>query len=100
MDFRYANIALRSSSGNCPYQFHGIGGRMGRLLPMCLPCLSAATNMSSVQMPRPVFMSGVRLAANETPQAPLHAVRWSLVCVVHGRPGCGLNGFGTPALSG
>src|SRR5262245_3280460 len=75
IDFRYANIAFRSSSGNCPYQFHGIGGRIGRLLPMCLPCLSAVTNMSSVQMPRPVFMSGVKFAAKETPQSPLHAVR-------------------------
>jgi hypothetical protein len=40
---------------------HGIGGLIGRDTPICLPVRIARTNMSSVQMPRPVFGSGVRL---------------------------------------
>jgi hypothetical protein len=41
---------------------------------MCRPVRIALMNMSSVQMPRPVFWSGVRFAVQLTPQAPLNAV--------------------------
>ena len=42
--------------------------------PMCFPSRMALMNMSSVQRPMPVFRSGVRLAVNETPHGPAHAV--------------------------
>src|SRR5581483_104231 len=68
---------------------------MSREVPRCLPLLSALINNSSVQgppSPVPVFLSGVRFAANDTPHGPLHAVSVSVVAIVHGLPGAGLNG--------
>ena len=100
IDFRYANIAFKSSAGSFAYQFHGIGGRIGRDVPMCLPDWSAFTNNSSVQTPRPVFGSGVRLAAYDTPHGPLHAVRCSFVWTIHELPGSCLAAAITPTLSG
>lgn len=61
---------------------------MSRPVPMCLPDRMAWMKSSSVHTPRtPVFGSGVRFAAKEIPQGPLHAVRWSLAAIVHGVPG-------------
>jgi hypothetical protein len=50
-------------------KFHGIGGRMSRDVPMCLPVLSALMKRSFVQTPlrNPVRVSGVRFAVKETP---------------------------------
>src|SRR6476661_7417069 len=41
---------------------------------MCFPVRIAVTNMSSVQMPRPVLWSGVRFAAKLIPLGPANAV--------------------------
>jgi SAM-dependent methyltransferase len=53
------------------------GGKMTRAVAMCFPVLIARMKRSSVQTPlrSPVRSSGVRFAANDTPQGPLHAVR-------------------------
>ena len=59
---RYAKIAFRSSSVALPIHGQGIGGWISRDVPMCFPVFMAFKNMSSVQMPRPVFLSGVRFA--------------------------------------
>ena len=47
--------ALRSSSVIAAKSCHGIGGRIGRDMPMCLPVRIALMNISSVHMPMPVF---------------------------------------------
>jgi hypothetical protein len=73
-DLRYAKIALRSSSVAMPIQFQGIGGLISREVPMCLPVRIAFMNISSVQIPSPVFWSGVRFAEYEMPQGPANAV--------------------------
>jgi hypothetical protein len=52
---RNAKIAFRSSSVIFLYTGQGIGGRIGRDFPMCLPVLMAVRNVSSVQIPSPVF---------------------------------------------
>jgi hypothetical protein len=39
IDFKYANIAFRSSSVICAIVCHGIGGRMVRDAPMNFPVL-------------------------------------------------------------
>src|SRR4051812_8452219 len=39
-------------------------------------------NMSSVQMPVPVFWSGVRLAAKDTPQGPANAVPLAAAVII------------------
>ncbi|MGE3508385.1 MAG: hypothetical protein AB7N65_05830 [Vicinamibacterales bacterium] len=43
----------------------------------------ALMNMSSVQMPRPVFTSGVRLAVKLTPQGPECAVLVGVEATIH-----------------
>lgn len=53
----------------------------------------AVTNIASVQIPRPVFWSGVRLAVNETPHGPAHAVFVAEVTACH-RPLAGSVGGG------
>src|SRR5438552_12508727 len=75
---------------------------MSRDVPMCLPLLSALMNSASVQTPdaSPVFLSGVRFAANDTPHGPLHAVSVSVVPMVHGVPGAGSYGAATVMFSG
>src|ERR1700704_2256171 len=62
---------------------HGIGGRIGLPSPRCLPVRSALMNISGVQLPRPVALSGVRLGAKLTPHPPTQAVRWLLVIAPH-----------------
>src|SRR2546423_10238016 len=83
IDCRYANIARRSASVISLYMGHGIGGRMSRPSPRCLPVRSALTKISGVQLPRPVALSGVRLGAKLTPQPPTQAVRLLLVRAPH-----------------
>src|SRR6188768_2035338 len=41
----------------------------------------AFRNISSVQLPNPVSLSGVRFMAKLTPHGPTHAVRWLLAAV-------------------
>jgi hypothetical protein len=79
---------------------HGIGGKIGRDCPMCLPVRMALTNISSVQMPSPVFWSGVKLAANDMPHGPLHAVSVGLVAIAHGTSDAALGGTGILKSSG
>src|SRR2546425_12902258 len=63
------------------YQFHGMGGRIGRPVPWCLPLRRAVTNISSVQLPRPVALSEVRFIAKLTPHGPTQAPRWLFTTV-------------------
>src|SRR5262249_39920415 len=72
---RNAKIARRSSSFSWAKFCHGIGGRIGRPSPWCLPVFSALTNMSAVQLPSPVVLSGVRFAVKLVPHGPDHAVK-------------------------
>src|SRR5881396_2422763 len=67
------------------YMGQGIGGRMGRPFasPRCLPVRSALANISGVQVPRPVALSGVRLGAKLTPHPPTQAVRSLFVTAPH-----------------
>jgi hypothetical protein len=101
IDFKYANIALRSSSVICPMVCQGIGGRMSRDIPMNLPVRSVLMNISSGQPPMPVCISGVRLYAKLTPHGPAHAVRSMFVSAPH-FPGpsvpAGISGSGEPAV--
>src|SRR5437773_10763457 len=62
---------------------HGIGGRMGRPSPLCLPVRSAVMKISGVQLPRPVALSGVRFGAKLTPHPPTQAVRLLFVIAHH-----------------
>ena len=74
---------------------YGIGGRIGRPLPSCRPVRSAMMNISSVQFPRPVSLSGVRLAVKLMPHGPANAVLvWSTV-ITHGPLGAGSGGAAT-----
>ena len=66
---------------------NGIGGSIGRPLPWCLPVRIVAMNCSSVQSPRPVSLSGVRLAVKLTPQGPAHAVLVADIEPIHGPAG-------------
>jgi hypothetical protein len=59
---RQVQIARSSSSEQLRSAVHGIGGAMGRDAPMRRPVRIARMKMSSVQIPRPVLASGVRLA--------------------------------------
>ena len=43
-------------------------------MPWCLPVRIVAMNISSVQSPRPVSLSGVRFAVKLTPHGPANAV--------------------------
>src|SRR5215831_14698520 len=65
------------------YQYHGIGGRIGRPVPWCLPVRRALTNISCVQLPSPVSLSGVRFIAKLTPHGPAQAPRWLFATVSH-----------------
>src|SRR5204863_6449596 len=65
------------------YMGHGIGGRMSRPSPRCLPVRSALTNTSGVQLPKPVALSGVRFGAKLTPHPPTQAVRLLFVIAPH-----------------
>ena len=58
-------MAFKSSSLNFEYICHGIGGRMSRPVPMCLPVFMAFRNASSdhALLFKPVSGSGVRFAA-------------------------------------
>src|SRR5687767_15424220 len=60
---RYAYTDFKSSSVAFRYAGHGIGGFIGRDTPICRPVRIVCMNISSVQIPRPVFCSGVRLKA-------------------------------------
>src|SRR3979490_2441215 len=82
-------MSLSAASPSCPYHGHGIGGRMGRAVPRWAPVLSAITKLRSVMF-KPVSLSGVRFAANDTPHGPLHAVFVPFVATSHGP--VGLNG--------
>src|SRR4051812_30704164 len=66
---------------------------------MCFPVLIVFTNMSSVQMPRPVFLSGVRLKAYEIPHGPEYAVLVALPAHIHG-PAPNVAGVATGMVSG
>ena len=57
---RQAKTAFKSPSFKLDDACHGIGGKMGRPTPMCFPARIAWMNISSVQMPRPVSLSGVK----------------------------------------
>src|SRR5436309_423890 len=48
--------------------------------------------MSSLQAPRPVSLSGVRLAVKLTPHGPAHAVFVAATCTIHGPDGGGAGG--------
>jgi hypothetical protein len=75
-------------------------GKIGREIPMCLPLRMALTNISSVQMPSPVFWSGVKFAANDTPHGPLHAVSVGVLTIPHAAAGCEFGGAGSLKSSG
>jgi hypothetical protein len=62
-DRKKANLARRSSSVAAAVLNHGMGGRIARPFPMCLPVRIARTKSSSVQPPMPVSTSGVRFEA-------------------------------------
>lgn len=68
---------LRCSSVILLYQGQGIGGWIIREVPMCLPDLTARTNMSS----------GVRLIEYVTPQGPAKAVLVAAPTQSHGPSG-------------
>src|SRR5687767_209172 len=74
-------MARNSSSVNLAKFGQGIGGNNVRpsFKPWNLPSRMARKNCSSVQLPIPVALSGVRLAEKETPQGPTQAVKCSLV---------------------
>ena len=61
---KYAQMALTSSSLSCPNIRQGMGGKMGRDVPMCFPVRIAWMKSSSVQTPlrSPVSVSGVHFA--------------------------------------
>ena len=75
-----------SSSFSAPMIGYGIGGRIGRPLPWCRPVRIVLMNISSVQSPRPVSLSGVRFAVKLTPHGPANAV---LVAAADPAPGPG-----------
>src|ERR1700674_4237355 len=81
MGLRYGEIPFRSSSVRFEYIFHGIGGRRPRPPPKCLPLRIVLTKLSSVQLPIPVTLSGVRFVVNDTPHGPDHAVFVALIDV-------------------
>src|SRR5262249_36485556 len=85
---------LRSSSLSFEYICHGIGGRMSRPDPICLPVFIAMRNASSdhALLFSPVSGSGVMLAAKEVPRNPLHEVSVSVVPLVDGLPAGALYG--------
>ena len=56
MLLRYAKIAFKSSSFRVPMDCHGIGGRMGRPAPMCLPRIVVRKHLF-----RPDTNAGVRV---------------------------------------
>src|SRR6476646_10829929 len=95
---RYANTDFRSSSVIFPYPCHGIGGWIGRPWPQCLPVRIAWMNICSSQIPRPMFLSGVRLAAYVTPQGPENAVLVAALDATHGP--CALGAGGSFICSG
>src|SRR5688572_27665635 len=66
---------------------YGIGGSSGRPFPWCRPVFIVAMNISSVQSPRPVSLSGVRLAVKLTPHGPDHAVMVPEAFIAHGPGG-------------
>src|SRR5687768_888194 len=59
---RYANTDFKSSSVRFRYTDQGMGGRIGLDTPQCRPLRMVLMKMSSVQMPIPVILSGVRFA--------------------------------------
>src|ERR1044071_5576581 len=60
-DCRKANTAFKSSSVNLATNGHGIGGRISRPFPKCLPLRIVLINVASLHAPIPVAESGVRL---------------------------------------
>ena len=62
--FRNANTALRSSSVSVRSSGQGAGRRDGAALGAedCMPVPDHLDELSSVQLPRPVSLSGVRFA--------------------------------------
>src|SRR5688572_22324140 len=96
-DWRYAKTDCRSSSLSEPIIGHGIGGSNGRPLPSCRPVLNVAMNVSAVHRPRPVSVSGVRLAVKLTPHCPANAVLVAAPLHVHGPASFGGAGMTTSA---
>src|SRR4030067_436621 len=76
-------MAFRSSSVIWPILNQGMGGRMARPAPRCLPVRMALIKAASVQEPVPVALSGVRFMAKLTPQGPYQAVKCWLVTATH-----------------
>src|SRR4051812_7650565 len=64
-----------------------IGRDLPTPAPQCVPVRRALKNMFSVQIPIPLNLSGVRLAAYETPHGPANAVFVAAPCQIHGLPG-------------
>jgi hypothetical protein len=62
----------------------GIGGSTGRPLPWCRPVRIVLMNISSLQSPRPVPLSGVRFAVKLTPHGPAKAVLVPAPIQTHG----------------
>src|SRR5437868_4147998 len=77
---------------------HGIGGRIGRPLPMCFPVRIACMNCSCDHAPSPAAESGVRFAEKLTPHGPEKAVNDTSIAPIHGG-GMGF-GPGTRMLAG
>src|SRR5438477_11810440 len=67
---------------------HGIGGRIGRPCPMCLPVRSACIKVCYDQAPSPVAESGVRFAVKLTPHGPENAVKLISIAPIQGGPIC------------
>src|SRR5580693_3275284 len=80
--FRNAKIDLRSSSVISLNSCHGIGGMIGRPVPMCLPDLIARRNVASSHLPNP-DVSGVRFFEYEIPHGPYHWVIVAPAATIH-----------------
>src|SRR6266568_830592 len=77
-------MLARSSSVIFLKDGQGMGGRIGRPLPMCLPVRRASMKVCCDQLPSPVSESGVRLAVKLTPQGPLNEVKVMSMAPIQG----------------
>ncbi len=77
----------------------GIGGSTGRPLPRSRPVFIVAMNSSTVQSPRPVSLSGVRLRVKTVPIGEPNAVKVPEMVATHG-PGGSVGAGGITASSG
>ncbi len=77
-------MLAKSASVKFFSQLHGMGGRISRPLPICLPVRRALINTSCDHAPMPVSESGVRFAEKLTPHGPEKAVMLISPAQAHG----------------